>query len=594
MKSKYNLLHKPINVYQLFYEKNLILWLLMFILCKPAYAEMSSAAFVEYGEKLRSKGNYEASITAFDKAISLDPKNSKAFHLRADSWIHVKNFDKAMDDVTEAIKLNTDIAWAYGNRGALWYFKKEYKKALSDFTEALKRDKSNAAMWNNHGEALRSLKQFDEALPDFSQAIKLNPKYAYPYNNRALVYYKKGESDKALKDINKALSIDPKYATAYSNRGAIEKQKGDLDQALSDFDKAIQLKPNFAAAINNRGEIWAKKGDYDRALKAYNEALSYDSKDADAFNNRGEAWLKSGSLDNAVNDFKMAIEIDPDYENAKENLKMALAKKNSQLRLIEKNIEGSKSTPSIDDRKGRIALVIGNSRYQEVPELLNPVFDAQIISKTLKEVGFNDVRLRLDQSRSQMISELKDFENAASHADWALIYYAGHGVEISGVNYIIPVDAQARDERQISTQTVNMEYFLNSVQTAKGFRLVILDACRNNPFIDEIHKASDSRGLSGGSEINSNIGRGLSRVEPEPGTLVVYSAKHGDVALDGEGTNSPFATSLVKRMLQKPPNEIRRLFDFVRKDVYESTEKKQQPFAYGSLEPTEDFYFDPK
>ena len=164
-------------------------------------------------------------------------------------------------------------------------------------------------------------------------------------------------------------------------------------------------------------------------------------------------------------------------------------------------------------------------------------------------------------------------------------------MELSGVNYLMPVDAQITEEKSISTQTVNMEYLLNSVEVAKKLRLVILDACRNNPYAQKVAAASASRGIGGANDAASSVGRGLSRVEPQPGTLVVYAAKAGSLALDGDGKNSPFAEALAKRIEQKPPIEVRRLFDFVRQDVFAATKKEQTPFSYGSLEASEDFFF---
>jgi uncharacterized caspase-like protein len=133
-----------------------------------------------------------------------------------------------------------------------------------------------------------------------------------------------------------------------------------------------------------------------------------------------------------------------------------------------------------------------------------------------------------------------------------------------------------------------MEYFLNSAEGAKKLRLVIIDACRDNPFEVTPKVSSKKRSLE---NIGSIKGRGLARLEPLPGTLVVYATKHGQVALDGEGKNSPFAVALERRILQIPPLEVRRLFDYVREDVFEFTNKAQQPFSYGSLSAREDFYF---
>ena len=124
-------------------------------------------------------------------------------------------------------------------------------------------------------------------------------------------------------------------------------------------------------------------------------------------------------------------------------------------------------------------------------------------------------------------------------------------------------------------------------------KLVILDACRDNPLAEKMRINAMTRGLDVGQPLKSGsrIGVGLGRVEPQPGTLILYATKHGSVAMDGDGKNSPFAEALVNRIIQKPSIEVRRLFDFVREDVFGSTNKQQQPFAYGSLSASDDFYF---
>jgi len=175
--------------------------------------------------------------------------------------------------------------------------------------------------------------------------------------------------------------------------------------------------------------------------------------------------------------------------------------------------------------------------------------------------------------------KLRAFARDAERADWAVVYFAGHGIEIGGVNYLIPVDARLETDRDAQFEAVALEQVLGAVEGAKKLRLVVLDACRDNPFAQRMKRTVASR----------SIGRGLARVEPEGGTLVAYAAKHGEIALDGEGTNSPFVTALLKHM-PTPGVEINKLFRLVRDDVMTATGRRQEPFIYGSL-PAEDFFF---
>jgi uncharacterized caspase-like protein len=188
--------------------------------------------------------------------------------------------------------------------------------------------------------------------------------------------------------------------------------------------------------------------------------------------------------------------------------------------------------------------------------------------------------LQSNLTRDQLLDALRAFAAEAEKADWAVIYFAGHGLEINGVNYLIPVDARLVADRDVQYEAVALDQAVAAVEGAKKLRIVLLDACRDNPFASEMRRTSASR----------SIGRGLASVEPEAGTLVVYAAKHGQVALDGDGANSPFVSALVKR-LETPGLEVRRLFDYVRDDVMEATDRQQQPFFYGSVPGREDFYF---
>ena len=228
----------------------------------------------------------------------------------------------------------------------------------------------------------------------------------------------------------------------------------------------------------------------------------------------------------------------------------------------------------------RVALVIGNSNYGHVPVLPNAANDAKALHRELTEAGFQSVTLKLDLRREDLVVALSEFAQIADNADCAVIYYSGHGIEYKGNNYLIPIDARLRVDRDIDLESIDIGKVLSAAESARRLRLVVLDACRNNPFLDQMKRTVATRALT----------RGLARAEPDAGTLIVYSAKHGELALDGDGDNSPFALALLRRL--KTPNlEIRRLFDLVRDDVLLATNKKQQPYSYGSLSGSEDFFF---
>jgi len=248
--------------------------------------------------------------------------------------------------------------------------------------------------------------------------------------------------------------------------------------------------------------------------------------------------------------------------------------------------ENFHAAPILDQRAAtfgkRVALVIGNSNYQNVPALQNPQRDAVTVAKTLEAVGFQNVTLQVNLGRERLVEALRAFAKQAENADWALVYYAGHGIEVAGINYLIPTDAKIASDLDISLEAIPIDQVLNAAERARALRLVILDACRDNPFANQMKRALKTASRS--------AGRGLAKMEPDPGTLVVFAAKHGETALDGDGGNSPFVTAFAKD-IQVPGVEVRRLFDNVRDDVMDMTGRRQQPYSYGSVPGRQDFYF---
>jgi hypothetical protein len=221
----------------------------------------------------------------------------------------------------------------------------------------------------------------------------------------------------------------------------------------------------------------------------------------------------------------------------------------------------------------RVALVLGNSTYQNVPPLANPISDGAVMATTFKNAGFDVVESRYDLSSLDTRRVLRDFADRARDADVAVVYYAGHGMEVDGTNYLIPVDAKLERDTDIYDEAFSLDRILVAVEPAKQLRLVILDACRDNPFAKKMKHSVATR----------SIGRGLAKIEPaSPNTLIAYSAKAGSTAQDGDGKNSPFTTALAHH-LTTPGLDVRRAFGYVRDDVLKSTANRQEPFVYGSL-----------
>ena len=198
---------------------------------------------------------------------------------------------------------------------------------------------------------------------------------------------------------------------------------------------------------------------------------------------------------------------------------------------------------------------------------------AQPIAATLKAAGFDVVNSRHDLPAAETRRALRDFADRARDADIAVVYYAGHGMEVDGTNYLIPVDARLERDTDVYDEALSLDRVLVAIEPAKRLRLVILDACRDNPFSKNMKRTVASRA----------IGQGLAKIEPtSPNMLIAYSAKAGSTAADGDGKNSPFTTALAKH-LTTPGLDVRRAFGFVRDDVLKNTGNRQEPFVYGSL-----------
>ena len=231
----------------------------------------------------------------------------------------------------------------------------------------------------------------------------------------------------------------------------------------------------------------------------------------------------------------------------------------------------------------RLALVIGVANYSHILKLKNTVNDTRLLARKLQDLDF-DVTLVEDPNLIDMRAKIAEFAFKSETADVALVYYAGHGIEFAGVNYLVPTDINVSDREGIVANSVSLDDILVAVDKARQLRIVILDSCRNDPFIEGAANQSNI------SVQDASLRRsGLAAASPERGTLVAYAAEAGQVALDGNGENSPFATALVEH-LGTPDLEIGLVFRRIRDSVLNATGNAQEPHTYGSL-PGKPYFF---
>jgi tetratricopeptide (TPR) repeat protein len=494
-------------------------------------------AYITRGSAHNNKGEYDRAIADLDQALQLNPQLDTAYNNRGFAYNNKGEYDRAIADLDRALRLNPQNASAYNNRGLAYSNKGDYDRAIADLSLALSPDPQMIAAYDNRGYAYKSKGEYGRALADYDEAINLQSDDAGLYNARGNVYYSQGDYDLALVDYNRALKLKPDFAVVFSNAGDARLVRGEHDRAIADYDKAISLKSNDGGfyekraqahyakgdydraiidetraielnpangiAFNNRSASFNLKGDYERAIADATRAIELIPQSANPYRHRGAAYFKSGKIDLARADLTRALELKPDYQEAK-----------TTLAELEQAEVSTKATPSAHTEKEqvateaksalaaplprpsafpsgkRVALVIGNSNYRSVARLANPANDAKLMANALKSLGFELIGggAQLDLDKAGFEAAVQSFGTQLQGADVGLFYYAGHGLGLRGTNYLVPVTANPTREADLDFQMVDVEVALHQME-ASGTKLnvVILDACRNDPFAGEAY-----------------------------------------------------------------------------------------------------------
>jgi Caspase domain len=229
----------------------------------------------------------------------------------------------------------------------------------------------------------------------------------------------------------------------------------------------------------------------------------------------------------------------------------------------------------------RVALVLGNSGYLNATPLANPANDASDMGEALKDAGF-EIILGLDLDKRAFDAKVREFSHVLPQADTGVLFYAGHGLQVSGRNYLVPIDARLQSERDLDFETVGLDFILRQMELERDGKtnIVFLDACRDNPLARNLARSMGTR--------SAGVGSGLAQVQTGVGTFIAYSTQPGNVALDGQGRNSPFTAALLEG-LKEPGRNLTAVMIEVRKQVLATTSGKQVPWDHSAL--TGDFYF---
>jgi tetratricopeptide (TPR) repeat protein len=475
-------------------------------------------------------------------------------------------------DTSGALRLKPDQA-LYNMRGSAYYDKGEYDIAISDFNDALRIGPPSGTIFHNRGNAWRSKGDYARAIADYDEAIRLTPKEAYSYQNRGSAKQALGDLDGALADINEAIRFNPALPSALINRTVIWRAKGDFDRAIADGTEAIRLAKASApvnimtppgsvliSAYIHRGLAYEAKGDYEHARQDFKATLEGVASDAASKANQATAKVRLSLLSDPVAPSPAPPQTAPSAPEQTPTSTLA---------------------PVAGTGAGRrVALVIGNGAYAHVKALPNPPNDARSIAKSLRDIGFA-VSEGIDLDRAAMQKMTRDFLREAARAQVALVYYAGHGVQIDGRNYLVPVDVRLQGGAGITEAMTDMDTILTGLDDQVRTNILIFDACRNNPMAHQVASASPNRAIEAGSGLAAPTALGAGSTLGA-GTLIAFATAPGQVALDGEGANSPFSAAL-SRHIGTLGLEVQQMLTRVRAEVVATTRSKQVPWSNSSL-----------
>ena len=512
----------------------------------------------------------DAQISACNRIIALKvfsgDQLATVYFWRAVGWNKKGNYTQVIADTTEAIRLSPNVP-SFNLRGSAYYDKGEYDIAIADFNEALRMGPPSGIIFHNRGNAFRNKGEYAKALADYDAAIKSDPKSAFSWQNRGVCKQALGDLDGALADINEAIRLDPGLPQPLISRTVLWRARGDFDRAIADGTEAIRLAKNppsntmtppgsvAIAAFINRALSWEAKGDYERARADYTATLQGAAPDAVSKANQATARVRLSLLSDPG--------VSPRNPNATPSPQPAAA---------------PAAQPATSGK--RMALVIGNGAYTGVKALPNPPNDARAVAKSLRDIGFA-VSEGIDLDRVSMQKITRDFLREAAGAQIALVYYAGHGVQIDGRNYLIPVDVRMQAGHSITEGMVDMDTILAGLDDQVRTNILIFDACRNNPLERETASSEPNRGISAGSGLAAPATLGAGQTLGA-GTLIAFATAPGKVALDGEGANSPFSAAL-SRHIGTPGLEVQQMLTRVRAEVVSSTRNMQVPWSNSSL-----------
>lgn len=565
----------------------------------------------------------DLAIADLNEGIRISP-SADLYSSRGEIHFQNRAYDLAIADFDEAIRLDQKSKRLYLLRGRAHAARQSPQQALADFDEAIRLDGgvssvgTNATTERKTAQAALLLQQMSTISPDcLDVKVDVRSRIA---QCKSLLAAGKVESDLLLSSLRNRiadddnndrtadvisnttvmLALDPADIETLKLRAVAYVATKEFDLALADFTQLARLNPGSKEALMGRGAMLIEKGDFDGAIAELNEVLRK-AKDASALTLRGRAYAGKQEYARALSDYDDALRLEPrdaDIVRLREAARMALATGRLQAALPAASRDPAAATtakaanqqivaappqvPAISPVPPlprapigkRVALVMGNGAYQHVPKLENTLNDARTMRDALTALGF-EVIYGENLDRRSMGRHIGEFSSIVRDAEAAIVYFAGHGSTFGDIPYVVPVDSRYEKLSDIPTELIQVETLVSELRRAKGVRLVILDACRDNERELELRRldaAARGQAARGGA-----VGRGLARLQNPDGLIVVYSTQHMTTAADGNpGGNSPF-TGALARHLMSPGIDIKDVLFRAGQDVITQTGGAQRP-----------------
>jgi Flp pilus assembly protein TadD len=505
----------------------------------------------------------------------------------------------------------SQLADLYAARARAYRSQSDLDRAIADFDEAIRIDPVRPFLLELRGNAWLAKHDYPKAIADYERALQLNPKLIPAYVGRASAHFAKGELDAAIADYQTAIELNPKGAALYLQRGHVWRRKGDAARAVADYSEALRIAPALLGAHVARGIALETAGDRGGARADYQAAIAAEARGEAAIRAQATARERLAMLDGSERSAAPA----PQNANAGATPPVHAAAPASappgsaapglaippstvippkpattslspgplrQSAAPAGNVVATISPPPRVEAVAppaatgiRLALVVGNGAYVNATALANPPNDAAAVAKTLREIGFEVIEgTNLDRVGMERV--VREFLRKAPGARLTLLYYAGHGMQVEGRNYLVPVDAKLAAPSDLPFETLELDKVLAGLDDEARANIIVLDACRDNPLarsfaskLGATRSAAVPAGLAGYATVGT-------------GTLIAFATAPGQTALDGAGTNSPFTSAFIKHV-RTPGIEVNQMLTRVRVEVAAGTKNRQVPWANSSL-----------